>query len=1519
MSALDVFSEATRNWFMGSFTAPTAAQDGAWRSVSQGHHTLVVAPTGSGKTLSAFLWSIDRLMDQPPPDPAKRCKVLYISPLKALATDVDRNLRAPLVGISHARQLLGEQTPNIDVMIRTGDTPAAERRRFAKQPPDVLITTPESLFLLLTSAARQSLVGVDTVIIDEIHALAPTKRGAHLALSLERLEELTDVPPQRIGLSATVRPLETVGEFLVGAGRQSTPTRTLQIINPGADKQFDLRVEVPVPDLTDLTTQTPDVSGPAEHQLQAPSLWPHIEERIVDLITQKVNDVKAIEQSTLVFVNSRRTAERLTTRLNEIWAERQGDVNDTPDIARAHHGSVSHDQRNEIETALKMGKIAAVVATSSLELGIDMGSVDLVIQVEPPPSVSAGLQRVGRSGHHVGAVSNGVFFPKQRGDLVPTLVVTQRMSEGLIEHTTIPTNPLDVLAQQLVAICALDQWHVDDLFTLVRRAIPFVSLSRSVFDGVLDMLVGKYPSEQFAELRPRLTWDRVTGTVTGRAGAQRLAVTSGGTIPDRGLYGVFLAGSEGPGRRVGELDEEMVYESRVGDLFTLGTSTWQIVDITHDQVSVRPAPGRTGKPPFWRGDSLGRPVELGIAIGEYFRQVESSGFSSDQAGACDNTALSQWTVDNAFAYIKDQFEATGALPHDKKIVIERFRDELGDWRVVVHSPLGHPVHAPWALAIAGRLQESFGVNVQAQAADDGIVLRLPDIDSDDIDSLLAEAIALDPETARDLVTQEIGKSALFASRFRECAARALLLPRRRPDKRQPLWQQRQRAAQLLEVAAEFPSFPIILETVREVLADVFDVPALVDVLTALRSGETTMVSVTTDQPSPFARTLLFGYVAQFLYEGDAPVAERRAAALSLDPELLAELLGHQDSASLADLLDVDVVQDVSRKLQRLDPQQSARTRDELTDILRVLGPLNKSELYERCSTELGENLDNELKALAKVHRVMKVPVAGQQRWAASEDAGKLRDALGVAPPIGTPSAFTEHVPDAMHQLVMRYARTHVPFTAYDVAQRLGIGVNVATSYLSQAQSSGQLVSGQLLPSALRDNDQSTHQPDWCEPDVLRTLRRRSLASLRADVEPVTAQAFSAFSLNWSGVSSPSSGLGALAKALEHLSGAIIPASALETLILPSRVANYSPSMLDELTTAGEVTWRGHGSLPGDDGWISLHLTHTSDVTLGLWEPTVQVDELTHNAQVVHDALQGGGGYFANGLARNLDLSFHDVFSALWELTWAGHVTNDSFSAMRARLNRGPVRHRRPKTPPRQRFLRTSSTVGANSMSAISPAAGGRWSRLEPEKVSDTLRMAVFSEIILDRYGVVTRGAVSAENIPGGFAAIYKVLAAMEETGRVRRGYFVDHLGAAQFATSVTVDRLRATCDDTDVVLAATDPANVFGAAVPWPPTAHAENHTHRPARRAGALIAIIDGEPAVYAERGAKTMLTFTDDVNVLKRAALTFASLVRSARMSTLTVHTIDGALALEESPLRDALISAGFHLTPRAVRLRR
>ncbi|MGO2188115.1 MAG: Lhr family ATP-dependent helicase [Microbacterium gubbeenense] len=1613
MDILESFSEPTAAWFRGAFARPTDAQTGAWAAISAGRHALVVAPTGSGKTLSAFLWALDRVFRE---DRAaetlpgfegrtqkrtkRRTKILYISPLKALGVDVERNLQSPLVGITQAAKRLGVDPPEVSVGVRSGDTPPRDRQRMLRNPPDILITTPESLFLMLTSSARDTLREVHTVIVDEVHAVASSKRGAHLAVSLERLDDLLERPAQRIGLSATVRPIDAVAGFLGG----SAP---VEIVAPRASKTFELAVRVPVDDMTDPppagareASHRADLSGASSGDPMAPaddrfwegtpgagetmpeatngevtgSIWPHVEEAIVDRVLEN--------SSTIVFANSRRLAERLTGRLNEIYADRLGleapppaqaaampaqsgqTAGVAPVLAKAHHGSVSKDQRAIVEEELKSGALRCVVATSSLELGIDMGAVDLVIQVESPPSAASGLQRVGRAGHQVGEISRADLFPKHRGDLLHTAIVTERMLSGAIEAIAVPQNPLDILAQQTVAASALDSVDVEGWFESVRRSAPFRSLPRSAFEATLDLLAGRYPSDEFAELRPRIVWDRDRGVFEGRPGAQRLAVTSGGTIPDRGLFGVFIAG-ETRNARVGELDEEMVYESRVNDVFTLGTTSWRIVEITHDRVNVLPAFGQPGRVPFWTGDSLGRPAELGEALGKFTREVAAAQPATAhhrlrEAGLDDSART------NLLAHLEEQLAATGALPTDIVLNVERGRDEVGDWRIILHSPYGMHVHAPWALAVNARIRERLGVDGSAVASDDGIIARIPDAEADPPG---AELFVFDPDELEQIVTDEVGGSALFASRFRECAARSLLMPRLRPGTRMPLWQQRQRSAALLEVARGHPTFPVILETLREVLQDVYDLPSLVRLARGIGERRIRLVESEPAQPSPFARDLLFGYIGAFMYEGDSPLGERRAAALSVDPALLGELLGRVE---MRELLDPDIVVRYELEVQRLAADRRVRGIEGVADLLRLLGPLTAQEVAERLeagtTAHPNEPRDGDrhprdgtasaspaeptastnpandphavpddttpdhadipeatahLDELVRSKRAIRVSIAGDDRYAAIEDAGRLRDALGTALPVGVPVAFTEPLADPLGDLVSRYARTHGPFTVTDLAARLGVGAAVARHALHRLEASGRAVSGFFLPEGSAAS--LTEEPEWCDAEGLRRIRMRSLAALRGSIEPVEPAAYARFLPAWHHMDRPLEGVDGVLQVVEQLAGVPIPASAWESLVLPSRVAGYSSAMLDELTAAGEVVWSGHGQIAGRDGWIALHPRDAVPLTLAR-EDAAPADALEER---VASVLSPGGAFFAAQIADMVraqltaagaaEVSETSVTDALWRLVWSSRATNDTFAPVRTLLAGGSQSHKTTRRAPRTRTFRGMSM--SRPAAPRNPAAGGRWSLLPAPDADDTARAAAHASLMLDRYGVVTRGSVQTEGAPGGFAQVYRTLATFEEAGHCRRGYLIEKLGAAQFAASTTVDRLRtfaAVADPAPLaprVLAATDPANPYGAALAWPAL---DEVTHRPGRKAGALVVIIDGELVLYLERGGRTVLAFTADDAALEAAARGLATEARARALETLTVEKVNG-VGTYSAPLARHLRAAGFVEATKGLSLRR
>ncbi|HUF06487.1 MAG TPA: DEAD/DEAH box helicase [Candidatus Binatia bacterium] len=1472
------FSEATRTWFAEAFEAPTSAQALGWEAISGGSHALIHAPTGSGKTLAAFLWCLDRLMTESAPARAT-VRVLYVSPLKALAYDVERNLRAPLAGIRRTAERLGLAVPEVSVGSRTGDTPAEVRRQLTRTPPDILVTTPESLYLLLTSGAREILRGVEHVIVDEVHAIAATKRGSHLALSLERLSHLADTDPQRIGLSATQRPLELIGAFLGGVERE------VRIVDAGARKELDLEVIVPVADMArmgEVLELDEAPGGPAAGPEARHSIWPSIHPRLLELIRA--------HRSTLIFVNSRRLAERLSSRLNELAGE---------ELVRAHHGSVAREQRLEIEEQLKRGTLPALVATSSLELGIDMGAIDLVVQIESPPSVASGMQRIGRAGHQVGEPSTGKIFPKYRGDLVEAAVVVQRMKSAQIEETRIPRNPLDVLAQQLVAICVEGHWTVDDLHRLVTRAESFRDLSREQLTGVLDMLSGRYPSDEFADLKPRVVWDRQTDAVASRNDARVVAVTSGGTIPDRGLYGVFLPGDDAGrgGRRVGELDEEMVYESRVGETFLLGASTWRIEEIKPDRVIVTPAPGEPGKMPFWHGDAVGRPIELGRAIGAFLRELEPMPAAAAIARLRDEHALDELAATNLVSYLAEQREVTGVLPTDRTVVVERFRDELGDWRVVLLTPFGGRVHAPWSMAIEARLREQHGLDVQAMWSDDGIAVRLPEgIESDG--ATIESAVLFDPDEIEELLMTELGGSAMFAARFRENASRALLLPRRRPGQRTPLWMQRQKSADLLSVASRYGSFPIILETYREILRDVFDMPGLIDLLASIRARSIRVVSVESRSASPFASSLLFDYIGSFMYEGDAPLAERRAQALALDRELLAELLGTEE---LRELIDPEAVADLELELQALADGRRARTVDGVADLLRRLGDLRTDEVEARSVGDL--DVGAALRELEAARRAVRVRVAGEERWIAIEDVARYRDAVGASPPPGVAETWLTPGDAPLDALLARWARSHAPFTAEAPAGRWGLARATVEDRLRAMAAAGALLEGAFRPGGA--------DREFTDPDVLRLLRRRSLSRLRREVEPVDPEALARFLPAWHGVGSTAGGLGRLVEVVAQLEGVPIPASVLERDVLAARVAGYTPRLLDELGAAGEVVWLGRGTLGRDDGRIALFRRDRVDLLASVGGGEARPAEPIHEA--IREHLQRRGASFFPPLRAAVTMAHSDdeLLDALWDLVWAGEVTNDTFAALRALS----LPRSRSKAAPRSGRI----------VALGPPHAAGRWSLVEDlvgEGRSPTERGHALATSLLERHGVVTREAVASEGIAGGYGSVYPVLRAMEESGRARRGYFVAGLGAAQFALPGAVDRLRAARDDDEPsvrILAATDPGQPYGAALAWPRGSTDERLPLQ--RAAGAYVVLVDGLAVLYLERGGRGLITLpaARAHEARSRAVAALPSLVApGGPMRELRIERVDRG-PVGESPIAALLAEAGFRPSYRGYLLRR
>jgi ATP-dependent Lhr-like helicase len=1556
-TALALFHPITAEWFRQVFDAPTAPQIEGWPAIARGESTLILAPTGTGKTLTAFLWCLDKLMLQAglgaPPSPG--CKVVYLSPLKALAADVERNLRAPLAGIANLAKKEGVAVRIPEISVRTGDTSQKDRARFNRHPGDILITTPESLYLMLTSAASEQLRTVETVIVDEIHALVPTKRGAHMALSLERLEALVAASfpgrrLQRIGLSATQRPLEEVARFLGGAEALAEPQahvstallqastgddvpgtlmdialdhasettigaprfRPVTIVNAGARKTLELRVEVPVEDMARLGEIEELPSGPAAQGPKRTSIWQSIHPRLLEIIQSRT--------STLIFVNARRIAERLAGALNDLAGE---------PIARAHHGSLAAVQRTEIEELLKAGRIKALVCTSSLELGIDMGAIDLVIQIEAPPSVASGMQRIGRAGHQVGMPSNGIIFPKYRADLVACAAVTRAMHEGHVESTRFLRNPLDVLAQQMVATIAqapqgreqgtgirdqedqgISYWA---LYALVRSCANFATLTPAVFDGVLDLLAGRYPSDEFADLRPRITWDRTRNWLTPRQGVKSIAILNGGTIPDRGLYGVFLAGTRGKPVRVGELDEEMVFESRTGDTFILGASAWRIEEITHDRMLVSPAPGSPGKMPFWHGDQAGRPLEFGRRIGALVRTLREQPRAVAISTLTTEHDLDPQAAENVMRYLADQEIASGHVPDDRNIIIERVRDELGDWRMCCLTPFGSKIHAPWAMAATARILANGGPAVETMWSEDGFVLRFPETD----EPPAIEHLLLEPEEAAELILRQLGSTALFAAKFREAASRALLLPRRRADGRSPLWQQRKRAYDLLAVASRYPSFPILLEAYRECLRDVFDMPALMEILRAISSRALRVHTVDSRTPSPFAAALLFSYVANYIYDGDAPLAERRAQALSIDQDQLRELMGDAD---LRELLDLAAIEETEEQLQSLAETWKARTMDGVHDLLLRLGDLRKDELLARCATpEIALTAER----LRKAQRILEVSITGEKRFIAVEDAGRYRDALGVPLPPGLPAAFQVAMPDATLDLVRRYARTHGPFTTAEAARRFGLALDTVEHTLNRLIQTGRVVEGGFRPGG-------THR-EWCDSEVLRTIRRKSLAKLRKEVEPVEQATLARLFTRWQGVVQPRRGLDALLDVIENLQGAPIPASILETEILPARLLNYKAADLDTLIAAGEVAWCGLEPIGERDGRIALYLSENlsalwppvRDQGLGIRDqphgPTSEPQSPTYDReQAILQYLQTQGARFFPQLHEASGGGYPgETLEALWNLVWRGLITNDALHALRVYTERTPAKASR----------RVHNQSGFRSRRTTPPSAQGRWAlnavAFEPDRNATVWSNAIAHQL-LARYGVVFRETAHAEGLPGGFSAIYDVMKALEESGRIRRGYFAADLGATQFAMPAAVDLLRSLRVRRDgdkselLMLAATDPANPYGNLLKWPTGGDAASSLQR---SVGARVVLCDGALLAYLRRANPNIQTFLPEEEPARSQAAKSLAEFLVARAHTdggMLITSING-IPVHESSIARTLLDAGFVAAPTGFNVRR
>lgn len=1430
--ALEDFAQATQSWFRKSFANPSPVQIAGWPHLRAGKHALLLAPTGSGKTLAAFLSCIDSLLHRPKPE-RPGFRVLYISPLKSLAYDIDKNLRVPLNGIT---ELSPTPLSEISVDIRTGDTSASMRQKQARNPGDILITTPESLYLLLGSKAREGLRTIETVIIDEIHAVSGTKRGVHLFLSLERLDILCNREVQRIGLSATQRPLDRIANLLGG-------DRKVEIVDCQSPPLLDLQIEMPPEVLPDEDAAPQPVDAKPNK-----GMWPAILPRLLQSIQSHT--------TTLVFCNSRRLAERIAQELNDLAGE---------DICKAHHGSVARSLRVSTEEALKRGQLRSLVATSSMELGIDVSSIDLVVQIGSPSSVSQGLQRVGRAGHSLGIRSQGLIIPKFRGDLLEATAIAQGMRLGHIEECTVPENCLDVLAQQIVAMVSAEDRNVAQLLATIRRAYSFRNLSIEAYYAVLDMLSGRYTESEMPQLRPRITWDRQEDRLMARKGSKMISLINGGTIPDRGLYAVHL-GQGGP--RIGELDEEMVYEARAGECFLLGASTWRILEITRDQVIVSPAPGESGKMPFWRGEGPGRPASLGQKLGAIARELSALDDHECKTRLIEEYLLSPDAADHLHAYLRTQQQASGVIPSDQCIVVERFCDEVGDWRVCILSPFGSRVHAPWSMAISAKLSEHGIENPQMHWTDDGIALHLPDTGRElDLSLLLPSC-----EELQELIVSALAGSALFATRFRENAARALLLPKQRPGKRTPLWLQRLKSQQLLDATKSIPGFPIGMETYRECMLDVFDLPALENLLKQIHDTSIAIHSVETTSPSPFARGLVYSFVAAYLYEGDAPSAERKAAVLNLDRALLRDLLGSED---LREFIELEVVELVDEELQFLSEDRLVRNADELHDMLRSLGNLSEHAITERSSNDP----QPWLASLASSGRACLLQLSGPL-WVATENAAAYRDALGVTLPEGIPVSLLETVPDAIYDICLRYAARRKPFTETELAQEFGLELPKAREILSELENRGRILRGNFTPGKTCE--------EWCNGDVLRRIRKRSLARLRAQIAPVSGAQYTNFLCEHHGINAPGQGLPALRTAIDMLAAQPLPWSEIESRILPSRISNYHPSMLDALCASGEVLWVGAGSLGKSDGKVRLVLRHKAHALLPACE------ELGPDAPAlatsIDQELQSRGASFLAALALNSDLGdSEEIESALGYLLWNGRITNDTVAYLRGLKTR-------PRRESAKRKVRMQRIAG-------------RWSSsvelaLEEKSAADIL---LRSQALLDCFAVVSRELGPC--IGGNYSSLASVYRLMEDQGKLRRGLFVDGLEGVQYCRAGVVDSLRTPPAQVGQVLAACDPASPWGNTLGWPA------HLGSVSRRAGSTLYLWQGHPICYVESGRTKLVTFGRDERLDKVITHLLPAMAakRSARITT-----IDGEAAAL-SPLCPRFITHQWRIEQESIVLER
>ncbi len=1491
--ALREFHPVVRAWFRNTFAEPTPPQVLGWPSIAAGRNTLILAPTGSGKTLAAFLWAINHLFEQHLSESLPSgTRILYVSPLKALNNDIQRNLQAPLEGIEEESRHRGLQVPLIRTAVRTGDTPQSERAAMVRRPPDILITTPESLYLMLTSRRTRSIFStVQYVIIDEIHSVCGNKRGVHLSLSLERLARLADQEAVRIGLSATQKPLERIAAFLGGGewkGKRISP-RPVTIVDAGRKKKMDLRVGSPVADFS-LVSQE--------------GVWPLI---LTDLLEQIRKHT-----TTLVFVNNRRLAERVAAKLNEMVGDPDapastglfavprggysgGEQRETtadgvpPFLVQAYHGSMSQSARARMEKDLKSGRLRALIATSALELGIDIGSIDLVIQLQSPKGVARGLQRVGRSGHLVSATSKGRIYPTHREDLVEATVVARAMMEHEVEETTIPENCLDVLAQQIVAMVAVEEWDGDELFTFVRQSFCYRSLSQKLFTGVLQMLTGRYAREDFPQLRPRISWDRVNNRLLPLPGSSRLAVTGGGTITDRGNFGVYLEDGK---TKVGEVDEEFVYETRVGDTFILGSSVWKVASMDANRLSVNAAPGQPARMPFWRGEGIGRSVELGSSVGAFRRELAGRLNRDD----CLSWLQHEYPIDsrsawNLLEYFRKQRNVAGVVPHDRLILVEGFRDEIGDPRIVVHSAFGRRVNGLFGLVLARLLHEETGVEPQTYANDNGVLLRCPDIDSLPLDLVRR----LSPETAEELVMEELTSSPLFAGQFRQNAVRALLIPRFSPGKRTPLWLQRLRAGDLLQVSRRYDDCPIVIETVRETLHDILDYGKFISLLRDMQNGNIGIQTALTEVPSPFAASLLFSFISVYMYEWDQPSTDRFSQYLSINRELLSEVV---DLNALPGLIRPEAIRDVERKLQHEADGARARSPEELMEILLRIGDLTEEEVAARCEGDSASMI----RTLSNDGRAEQIQFPDGPRWIAGEDRDLYQE-----------YRTRGHLP----RIVGRYIQHHGPITAGELAVRYGVERDDVERAAETLRDDRFFVRGQYRPRELPGGD----QPQWAYKPNIERIHRQTLTILRREIQPCSFQEFTRFLHHWQNlVAAPRlRGADGLRICLDQFQGLSLPSEIWARDVIRGRVEGMDLTHLDRITSGGDIVWAGTG--PGkmmafSRGAGNVFLRRDDDA---------EESGLGEAARRILEHLERHGASFLADIRDGVRVTLQALNRGLSELFWKGYITNDLFTEIMSLRKPTRTRTEPPLEPiqivsPHRNPHRARLVQTVRKAIQQTPGWNGRWSLLRsPAVLGDKVpledRAAAQASQVLHRYGILARELYRREDL-FPWPVVAAELQRMEMRGEIRRGYFVDGLSGMQYALPSALETLRRLNSqpgekDHRFLLSACDPANPYGPGIE-PPATDPSRANPRVLRQPSHHLVFEDGEPLLYIEQyGSRIWTLGREGTEGLKEAISWLTGLLvqplplRPVR--TIRMEHIDGERAAR-SPVAGLFLEAGF-----------